>query len=258
MEQYIVDAFAQELFQGNPAAVCICKQWPSEEILQKIAVENGLSHTAFTLKEEGRYALRWFTPKGEIELCGHATLAAAYVLFRFYEPALEEMSFATKSGALKVSRKGDLLEMEFPAYELKQLELSDALEEALGVRPVELWRARDLLCVLESEEEVRNLKPDLEKVKALKGALLQVTAKGKDYDCVSRTFAPQMGLDEDPVCGSGHCHIIPYWAKRLEKNELLAYQASSRGGVLHCRMEGDRVILGGTAVLYSKAELLID
>lgn len=155
---------------------------------------------------------------------------------------------------------GELLEMDFPAYRLKPLEVTDQIIDALGAEPKEVWRARDLVCVFRQPEEVENLKPDLDKVKALKGALLQVTAPGTGtgFDCVSRTFAPKMGLPEDPVCGSGHCHVIPYWAERLGKNELVARQASPRGGTLYCRMEGDRVLLAGRAALWSRAEIMVE
>ena len=259
MVQYIVDAFAEQVFQGNPAAIIVLPEWPSEEMMMNITLENNLSETAFAVPEGEYYHLRWFTPTGEIDLCGHATLAAAYVLFRFYYPEAEKISFTTKSGILTVVRRGELLEMDFPAYTLKKLEVTEELVDAIGGVPVlELWRARDLVCVIENEEDVVNLKPDLAKVKALKGALLHVTAKGSKFDCVSRTFAPKMNLPEDPVCGSGHCHLIPYWAEVLGKNEMVAYQASRRGGVLYCKLDGERVVMAGKAALYSKSELYID
>jgi len=259
MVQYIVDAFAEQVFQGNPAAIIVLPEWPSEEMMMNITLENNLSETAFAVPEGEYYHLRWFTPTGEIDLCGHATLAAAYVLFRFYHPEAEKISFTTKSGILTVVRRGELLEMDFPAYTLKKLEVTEELVDAIGGVPVlELWRARDLVCVIENEEDVVNLKPDLAKVKALKGALLHVTAKGSKFDCVSRTFAPKMNLPEDPVCGSGHCHLIPYWAEVLGKNEMVAYQASRRGGVLYCKLDGERVVMAGKAALYSKSELYID
>lgn len=258
MRQYVVDTFADRLFEGNPAAVCLADCWPEDNVLTKIARENGQSHTAFVLPEANGYCLRWFTPRGEIGLCGHPTLAAAWVLFRFVQPEGEELLFHTCDGPLTVKRQGDLLEMDFPAYELKRLEVTDAIADALGARPTEVWRARDLLCVFDRAEDVADLNPDMEKLKGLKGALMQVTAPGAgEYDCVSRSFGPKVGMGEDPVCGSGHCHIIPYWAARTGKTELVARQASPRGGTLYCRMEGDRVILAGRAILYSQGELML-
>lgn len=259
MKYYVVDAFADRAFEGNPAAVCIADQWPEAGVMQSIARENNLSETAFAVRQsKGFYALRWFTPGGEIDLCGHATLATAFVLFRFYETEAPALRFETKSGLLTVTRKGELFEMDFPAYALTQVPVTDELETAIGARPVEAWMGRDLLCVMESEEQVRSAQPDQQKVLALDGLLLQVTAAGKDFDCVSRTFAPKCGIAEDPVCGSGHCHIIPYWAKKLGKSEILARQASPRGGTLHCAFDGERVRLAGKAVLYAAGELLID
>ena len=260
MVQYVVDAFADRVFQGNPAAVCPGEKWPSDELMLRIAGENCLPETAFLTCEGEEWGLRWFAPSGEVDLCGHATLAAAYVVFACLGLEGDRVTFRTKSGPLAVTRRGELLEMDFPAYRLKPLEVTDQIIDALGAEPKEVWRARDLVCVFQQPEEVKNLKPDLDKVKALKGALLQVTAPGTGtgFDCVSRTFAPKMGLPEDPVCGSGHCHVIPYWAERLGKNELVARQASPRGGTLYCRMEGDRVFLAGRAALWSKAEIMVE
>lgn len=258
MKQYIVDAFADRMFEGNAAAVCVMDRWPGEELMLKIAGENALPETAFAVPEGEGYRLRWFAPGEEIDLCGHATLAAAYVILNRVRPETEQVAFQTKSGTLTVRRREDLLEMDFPAYSLKQVEVTDDMEAALGVRPVEAWRARDLVCVLEREEDVTDLKPDLEAMKKLRGALCQVTARGSRYDCVSRTFGPKCGIPEDPVCGSGHCHIIPYWAAKMGKNEFTARQASSRGGTLYCRLEGDRVVLAGRAVLYAECELMLE
>jgi len=256
-KQYVVDTFTDELFTGNPAAVCMVNCWPEDALLRKIARENALSHTAFVLPlEADKYEMRWFTPKTEIDLCGHATLAAAYVISHFVFPQTSSIEFLTKSGPLIVTRQGELLAIDFPAYQLKRLEVTDELADALGARPMEVWRARDLLCVFDDPEIVRSLNPDQDKLRKLKGALMQVTAPGKDgFDCVSRTFAPKMDLPEDPVCGSGHCHIIPYWAAKTGKTEFVARQASPRGGTLYCRLDGERVILAGQARLYSTSEL---
>ena len=224
-----------------------------------ITRENNLSETAFAVREGDRYRLRWFTPGGEIDLCGHATLATAFVIDQFVDPGVKEICFETLSGTLTVTRRGELYEMDFPAYTLQRLEVTDEITDALGARPSEVWRARDLLCVFDRPEDVLSLQPDMDKLLGLKGALMQVTAPGTDgYDCVSRSFAPKMGVPEDPVCGSGHCHIIPYWAGRTGKSELVARQASPRGGTLYCRMEGDRVVLAGRAALYARSELMLE
>ena len=257
MKQYVVDAFADRVFEGNPAAVCLPEAWPSEEQMMAITRENNLSETAFAVKERDRYKLRWFTPGGEIDLCGHATLATAFVIMNYYDTHLEEVAFDTLSGVLTVKKKQDLYEMDFPAYELKPKEVTSAMEDAIGARPVEAYMGRDLLCIFESEDVVRGLSPDMEKLKALDGLLLQVTAKGREYDCVSRSFAPKLNVPEDPVCGSGHCHIVPYWAKKEGKDDIIACQASRRGGILYCGIEADRVKLAGKAALYSEAELFV-
>ena len=258
MKQYVVDAFTDSVFHGNQAAVCVLDKWPSEELMMSITRENNFSETAFTVKEGEKYHLRWFTPGGEIDLCGHATLGTAYVLFRFYEQDAGKLVFTTLSGDLIVTKNGELLEMEFPAYDLKPVEVTDAMEEALGVRPTAAFIARDLLCVLEDETQLRTLTPDQEKLKALPGLLQHVTVRGKEEDCVSRSFAPKLAVAEDPVCGSGHCHIIPYWADRLGKDALVAYQASKRGGTLYCRREGSKIFMAGKAALYSVDELFVD
>lgn len=255
MKCYFVDAFTEKVFGGNPAGICVLEQPLSDELMQNIAMENNLSETAFTTKDSDVWRLRWFTPAREIDLCGHATLATAFVLANYIEPETTIFQFETLSGRLTVTRRGELLEMNFPAYNLKKIPVTAEMTEAIGVRPLEAYQGRDLLCVLEREEDIIAITPNQEKVRALPGQLLNVTAKGKDYDCVSRTFAPKYNVPEDPVCGSGHCHIIPYWAEKLQKDEITAYQASARGGVLYCRMNGDRVFLSGKAVLYAIAEL---
>ena len=259
MIQYVVDAFAERVFEGNPAAVCLPERWPLEEEMQSIARENNLSETAFAVREGEDWRLRWFTPGGEIDLCGHATLAAAYAILRFADPEAEMIRFHTMSGLLTVRREGELLSMDFPAYSLTRTEVTDAMEDALGIRPREAWLARDLVCVFDDPAAVEKIQPDLEKVRALEGTLLHVTAPGTGpgYDCVSRSFAPKLGVPEDPVCGSGHCHLAPYWSGRLGKTELTARQASRRGGTLYCRVNGDRVVLAGRAVLYAVSRLTV-
>lgn len=258
MKQYIVDAFTNKVFHGNPAAICVLEQWLSEELMMNIAIENNLSETAFVVKEGENYRLRWFTPGGEIDLCGHATLACAYSLLRFYEKEADKVVFQTLSGELTVEQRGELYEMDFPAYELKSVPVTEQMIDAIGAVPKEAYMGRDLLCVFDDVKTIETLNPDQAKVYALDGLLLHVTAKGTDTDCVSRTFAPKCGVIEDAVCGSGHCHIVPYWADRLGKNEIVAYQASKRGGTLFCRMEDNRIKLAGSAALYSIAEVLLN
>ena len=257
MKQYVVDAFTDKVFHGNQAAVCVLEEWPEEELMMSITRENNFSETAFTVREGDKWHLRWFTPGGEIDLCGHATLATAFVLLNWYEKDAKRVVFTTLSGDLTVERRGELLEMEFPAYELRRVAVTDAMADALGVRPKEAYLARDLLCVLDDEQTVRALTPDLEKVKTIDGLLVHVTARGTGTDCVSRSFAPKLSVAEDPVCGSGHCHIIPYWADTLGRDELVAYQASKRGGTLYCRREGDKIFMAGKAALYSIDELFL-
>lgn len=257
MKQYRVDVFTEELFRGNPAAVCIMDEWISDELMLKIAQENNISETAFAVKLDDHYHLRWFTIAGEIDLCGHATLATGFVILNFYEPDATEVHFETLSGLLTVARKGDLYEMDLPAYKLQEIEVIPEMTEAFGVEPVEAYLGRDLLCVFENEDQIRKMVPDQDKVVKLPGSLQNVTAPGKDFDSVSRTYSPKFDDPEDPVCGSGHCHIVPYWAQRLGKKDILAYQASERGGTLYCQHLGDRVRIAGPVVLFSIDDLQI-
>lgn len=257
MKQYVVDAFADRVFCGNPAAVCVMDKWIPDDLMMNITRENNLSETAFAVKEGEAYKLRWFTPGGEIDLCGHATLGTAFVIMNYYEPDLRQVAFDTLSGRLTVIRSGDLYEMDFPAYELTPLEITPKMVDAIGEEPAEAYMGRDLLCVFESEDTLRSLSPDMEKLKELDGLLLQATAAGAEYDCVSRSFAPKLNVPEDPVCGSGHCHIVPYWSQKLGKDEITAYQASRRGGVLYCRMAGNRIKMAGKVTAYSAAELFV-
>ena len=258
MKCYHVDAFAEKVFEGNPAAVCVLDKYPSDELMLKIAIENNLSETAFAVKEGENYHLRWFTPGGEIDLCGHATLGTAFTLFTFFEKEATSITFNTMSGPLTVVRKGDLLEMDFPAYELKEVPVTPAMEDAFGVKITEAWLGRDLLCVTEDAEAVPGLNPDQAKLAELDGLLQHITAKGDKYDSVSRTFAPKLAVAEDPVCGSGHCHIVPLWAQKLGKNNIVARQVSPRGGTLYCEMQGDRLTMAGSAMLYSIADLNVE
>ncbi|MDY3974126.1 MAG: PhzF family phenazine biosynthesis protein [Veillonella caviae] len=259
MKQYIVDAFTDTVFHGNPAAVCILEEFLSEELMIHIVSENNLSETAFAVKKGDNYALRWFTPESEIDLCGHATLATAYVIMNYYEPDAQQLSFETLSGTLTVQRHGDLYEMDFPAFDLKEVPVTESMTQSLGVTPLSAYMGRDLLCVLADEDLVVTLTPNLDLVKGLDGLLCHVTTEPKDktkgIDCVSRTFAPKLGVPEDPVCGSGYCHIVPYWVKQLGKTEITAYQASRRGGTLYCKQEAERIKMAGKAALYAVAEL---
>lgn len=258
MKQYVVDAFSEKVFGGNPAAICIMDSWISDELAMNITRENNLSETAFAVKEKEKYKLRWFTPGGEIDLCGHATLGCAYVIMNYIDTNVEKVTFSTMSGDLVVNRNGDLYEMDFPAYNLKSVEITKEMVEAIGGTPIEAYMGRDLLCIFSDENTVRELKPDMDKLKQIDGLLFQASAHGCDVDCVSRSFAPKLNVIEDPVCGSGHCHIAPYWINKLNKSEIIAHQASSRGGTLYCSMEGNRVKLSGKAALYSIADINID
>ena len=260
MKQFIVDAFTDKVFSGNQAAVCVLDEWLPEEMMLNIARENKFSETAFTVEENSdTYQLRWFTPVAEIDLCGHATLAAGYVILEHYNINISSVTFKTMSGNLIVRNKGDLYEMDFPAYKFKHVEVTDAMEEAVGVRPIDAVLSRDLLMILESEDLVKNIKPNLHKLEGLEGLIQSVTAKSNgDYDCVSRVFAPKIGINEDPVTGSTHCLIVPYWTEKLGKNKLTAFQASDRTGTLYCELVGDRVKISGKAALYSISEILPD
>ncbi len=259
MKYYVVDAFAEKIFEGNPAGVCILEDWISESLMQKIAMENNLSETAFAVKNNDSYHLRWFTPAGEIELCGHATLATAYVLLNYYEQDTNTVMFDTLSGILTVYRTDDLYEMDFPAVPSEKLAITAQMIEALGITPLEAHKNRDLLFVLDSEEDVEKLKPDFSKLQEFpEGLGVLVTAKGDHFDFVSRAFFPKLNVNEDPVCGSAHCSLIPYWANRLNKNEMIARQLSDRSGIVHCKLEGPRVKLAGKAALYSIGTIFLE
>jgi PhzF family phenazine biosynthesis protein len=258
MKYFVVDAFAEKVFEGNPAGVCILTDWISDELMQKIAIENNLSETAFAVKEGGHYRLRWFTPGGEINLCGHATLATAFIILNYYEMQLEAVKFNTISGELTVNKQGDLYELDFPSVPSDEISITEQMISALGIVPKETYLNRDLVFVLESEEEVRNLSPDFAKLEKLpEGLGVCVTAQGTEFDFVSRGFFPKLKVNEDPVTGSLHCSLIPFWGNRLGKKELVARQLSSRGGTLYCKHEDTRVKMAGRAVLYSIAELNI-
>ena len=260
MKCYVVDAFSDKVFGGNPAAVCILQEkWLSEGIMQNMAKEHQLAETAFVLKTNEGYHIRWLTPGGEIDLCGHATLASAFVVMNFIDSTLQEISFESKSGILKVRKIADMYELDFPSIASAKLPLTQELklqiQEALGFAPLEVYLGRDLICICENEEQVESCVPNLQKVESLQGLLCHISAKGTKYDCVSRTFAPKCDVSEDFVCGSGHCQLVPIWSQKLAKSEIIAFQASSRTGVLYCENQGQRVKLKGKAVLYSINEI---
>ncbi len=258
MQYFVVDAFSEELFTGNPAGVCVLDSPISAELMQQIAAENNLSETAFVREEKDHYKLRWFTPRAEIDLCGHATLGTAFVIRNFVDKNAEQMRFSTKSGMLHVHVRGDQYALDFPARMPKPVSVTQMMAAAIKAEPVEAHLSRDLMLVLKSEEEVMSLQPDFDKLSVLEPGLgVIVTAKGKQHDFVSRCFFPKLGVPEDPVTGSAHCNLIPYWAERLGKNSMTAAQLSARGGVLYCEHNGDRVEIGGKAVLYLRGELMV-
>lgn len=251
-----VAAFTGKSFGGNPAGVCALPRWLSDATLQNIAAENNLAETAFFVGAGADYELRWFSPQIEVDLCGHATLAAAFILFS--EPGRRDnvVRFHSRaSGTLVVTREGEILTLDFPARPATAGPVPDDLVRGLGRRPVEVLRARDYLAVFASEAEVRSLQPDFAVLKTLEAFGVIATAPGSDCDFVSRFFVPKAGVPEDPVTGSSHCTLVPYWSRRLGKTNLFARQVSRRGGELFCRQAGDRVLIGGKAVLYLRGEI---
>jgi PhzF family phenazine biosynthesis protein len=255
LTQYQVDAFTTRVFEGNPAAVCPLDAWLDDALLQAIANENNLSETAFFVPTERGFHLRWFTPVSEVDLCGHATLATAHVLFEILGFAKKQITFETRSGDLIVKSKDGLLIMDFPARSPEPCEVPEALIEGLGCVPLEVVAAYDYIAVFENEEIVRSISPNLAKLRELNLRGIIITAPGKDVDFVSRFFAPKLDIPEDPVTGSAHCELTPYWAERLGKDSFEAKQVSSRGGHLFCQLEGNRVILAGKAVTFMVAEI---
>ena len=254
LDIYQVDAFSHHPFGGNPAAVCPLTEWLPDEQLQQIAAENNLSETAFFVQEGGKFRLRWFTPGGEVRLCGHATLASAYVLFEVMGCGSAKVVFSTLSGDLTVSAGANgLIEMDFPAQLPAQCAEPAGLAEALGIKPVGVLKNDDIFAVFGSEDELLDMRPDFELLRRIDTRGVCVTAPGARSDFSSRFFAPRYGINEDPVTGSSHCGLIPFWAKRLGKTRLLARQVSARGGTLHCAALGERVKMAGHAVMFMKA-----
>lgn len=258
MNYYVVDAFTNKLFQGNPAGVCVLEHEIPETLMQKIAAENNLSETAFVYKTDlQQYKLRWFTPTFEIDLCGHATLATAFVLFTYLETDLQEVAFDTLSGVLHVSRNGNRLEMSFPQRSPKRISITKEMITALGIKPLEVYTTRDLYIILENEQAVKDFVPDYDRLQSLSNWLgIAVTAKGTDADFVSRFFCPELKL-EDPVTGSSHSSLVPLWHKKLGKTNFLAKQLSARGGVLYCSIGKDDIKISGEAKLYLQGEIII-
>lgn len=259
---YQVDAFTEKRFHGNPAAICPLDHWLPDSVLQSIAAENNLSETAFYVRSEdygAPVALRWFTPAVEVDLCGHATLATALVILDVRrEIVADAVEFETKTGKLTVHRDGNRYALDFPARPAVPCEVHPDLTAALGAAPTEILAARDYLCVFSHEEEVKALTPDMAKLAALDRFGMIITAPGSNCDFVSRFFAPGKGVPEDPVTGSAHCTLIPYWAKRLGKNWLHARQISARGGELWCELRCERVRISGHGVLYLTGEIEVD
>lgn len=260
MQYFIVDAFTDKLFKGNPAGVCILDEWIDESIMQNIAFENNLAETAFIVKRKDYYDLRWFTPELEMDLCGHATLASAFIVDNFVEKYSAPLRFETISGALIVEKINDLYVMDFPARKPLPIEVNTLMEKAVNASVLEAHLSRDLLLVVEDEDTVRTLTPDIELLKTIPDVLgVIATAKGSTCDFVSRFFAPNVDANapEDPVTGSAHCTLIPFWSERLHKNKMLARQLSKREGTLFCEDHGDRVKIAGKAVLYLQGEIIV-
>ncbi len=252
---YQVDAFTRELFGGNPAAVCPLNEWLPDDVMQKLAAENNLSETAFFVPQGDGYHLRWFTPEFEIDLCGHATVATAFVIFNCLGYSGNTIQFYSKSGSLTVQKKKDIIELNFPARMPVPAEPHDNLLKGLNIAPAKILRSRDYFLVYEDEDTIRQIVPDFRYLNQLEGTVgIIVTAAAKEVDFVSRFFVPNSVIGEDPVTGSAHCNLIPYWAKELNKNRLVARQLSARQGTLYCEAKDDRVLIGGYAILYSKGE----
>jgi PhzF family phenazine biosynthesis protein len=252
---YQVDAFTGTPFRGNPAAVVLMKDWLPEDTMQAIAAENNLSETAFLHPRGNAFEIRWFTPMVEVDLCGHATLASGHVVFENGLAHGDEAQFAAKVGVLTVRREGRLLIMDFPSRPAAAVPLAESVVEALGARPKELLKSRDLMAVFGTEDEVKALSPDFALLARLDATGIIATAPGRKVDFVSRFFAPAMGVPEDPVTGSSHCTLVPYWSSRLGRSSLTARQVSRRGGELRCEDRGDRVAIGGEAVCYLRGEI---
>ena len=254
---YQLDAFSDRLFSGNPAAVCPLNTWLPDALMQQIALENNLAETAFFAKEENGLRIRWFTPQKEVSLCGHATLAAAWVYFHHIDPTADSVCFNSLSGPLGVSRDDDQLTLDFPVADYQAAEAPQALINAIGVSPLGCYAAEDWMVLLESEEVIRDLQPDMCLLQRLERRGVIVTAEGSDCDFVSRFFAPKYGIDEDPVTGSAHTLLTPFWAEHLNRTTLHARQLSARGGELRCELKRDRVLISGQVTPYMQGVITL-
>ena len=255
---YQVDAFTSKIFSGNPAAVCPLEKWIDDDIMQKIANENNLSETAFFIKNKNHFDIRWFTPVAELDLAGHPTLATAHVILKELKISLDTIIFKTKiNDTLKVTYENNLYLMDFPTRNPKIERNIEKVADALGQRPKELYRYRDAMAVFDKEEDIRNIFPNMEKLNNLDYPAVIITAPGNNVDFVSRNFAPKLGIPEDPVTGSAHCELIPYWSRILDKKNLIAHQISKRGGKLYCTYNNDRVTIGGNAITFLRGEIEI-
>lgn len=258
IKRYQVDAFADKLFTGNPAVVCPLEHWLPDAVMQNIAMENNLSETAFFVNEKDGWRIRWFTPTVEVDLCGHATLATAFVMFEHERVLGNSISFQSRSGVLVVTKEEDKLTLDFPADTIKKIQATPALQ-CFDEPVVEIYQGKtDYLFIFESEEQVKNCRPDFARIAKIGGRGAIITAKGNEVDFVSRFFGPQAGVDEDPVTGSAHTTLTPYWGSQLHKTEFRAAQLSKRGGKLFCKLEGNRVKISGTAKLFSIGKIFLD
>jgi PhzF family phenazine biosynthesis protein len=257
---YQVDAFTDKLFGGNPAAVCPLAEWLRDDILQNIAMENNLAETAFYVRQDDQYIIRWFTPKVEVDLCGHATLAAAFVLFNCENHVGDFINFySPRSGKLSVSKHSDWLTLDFPVDEFQNIPVSTEIVGCFDKRPIEAYKGKtDYMLVFEQESDIINISPQFQAISALSARGVIITAKGETVDFVSRFFAPQSGIIEDPVTGSAHTTLIPYWSRKLNKTEMSAIQLSQRKGYLQCKLLGDRVGISGQAKLYLAGHLHLE
>lgn len=255
---YQVDAFAEKPFEGNPAAVCPLDDWLPDETLQAIATENNLSETAFFIPRDDSYDLRWFTPVSEVDLCGHATLASAHVVFSKLNPNSSKILFQSRSGLLPVSRDGERLILDFPSQPGTKCPTPELLVNALGIAPIECYQSTDLMAVFDNQVQIEDMDPDFRLLKDIDVRGIIVTAAGEETDFVSRFFAPRHNIDEDPVTGSAHCMLAPYWSQKLGSHSLSAKQLSRRTGTLHCEIAGDRVLISGKTLLYLEGEIFVD
>ena len=257
---YQIDAFAEALFTGNPAAVCPLEKWLNDETMQKIAAENNLAETAFIVPVENGFQIRWFTPTVEVDLCGHATLASAFVLMNFEGYKEDKINFFSKnSGTLTVTKNRDLFTLNFPSDSLQKVENLSQFKNCFAHQPIEAYKGKtDYLLIFENEDQIKNIKPNFFEISKIESRGIIVSSKSKNYDFVSRFFGPNCGVDEDPVTGSAHTTLTPFWAEKLGKTKLKAKQISERGGVLECELKNDRILISGSCKAYLIGEILID